>query len=128
MERSSHHFSRSGVAGRLAFAAASFTLFLTMGFHPAAAQSGGKVKRRVVSSVQPDYPYVLRNAHFEGQVKLEATVQPNGNVSKVDIKGGNPMLSQYAQLAVLRWKYAPGPAQTVEEVVFTFNSNSADTK
>ena len=87
-----------------------------------------KVKRKVVTSVQPDYPYILRNAHFEGQVKLEATVQPNGNVTKVDIKGGNPMLSQYAQQAVLHWKYAPGPAQTVEEVVFTFNSNSADTK
>ncbi len=128
MERSSLHFFQSGIAGKLAFAAASFTLLLTMGFHPAAAQTSGKVKRKVVTSVQPDYPYVLRNAHFEGQVKLEATVQPNGNVSKVDIKGGNPMLSQYAQQAVLRWKYAPGPAQTVEEVVFTFNSNSADTK
>ena len=128
MERSSLHFFQSGIAGKLAFAAASFTLLLTMGFHPAAGQTSGKVKRKVVTSVQPDYPYVLRNAHFEGQVKLEATVQPNGNVSKVDIKGGNPMLSQYAQQAVLRWKYAPGPAQTVEEVVFTFNSNSADTK
>jgi hypothetical protein len=31
------------------------------------------------------------------------------------------MLSQYAQLAVLKWKYAPDPAQPVEEVVFVFN-------
>jgi TonB family protein len=87
------------------------------------AQSPAKGKRKVVVSVAPDYPYVLRNGHFEGQVKLEATVQPNGNVTKVDIKGGNPMLSQYAQMAVMRWKYAPGPNQTVEEVVFTFNPN-----
>ncbi len=33
------------------------------------------------------------------------------------------MLAQYASQAVMNWKYAPGPAQTVEEVVFTFNAN-----
>ena len=71
---------------------------------------------------QPDYPYVLTNGHFEGEVRLEATVQPNGNVSKVESKGGNPMLAKYAMEAVQKWKYAPGPAQTVEEVSFKFNS------
>jgi outer membrane biosynthesis protein TonB len=85
------------------------------------AQNQPKTKRKVLVMVQPDYPYILRNGHFEGQVKLEATVQPNGSVSKVDPKGGNPMLAQYAQLAVMKWKYAPGPAQTVEEVVFSFS-------
>lgn len=71
--------------------------------------------------IEPDYPYILRNGHFEGQVRLEATVLPNGNVSKVEPRGGNPMLSQYAAQAVMHWKYAPGPAQTLEEVVFSFN-------
>jgi len=73
---------------------------------------------------EPEYPYVLRNGHFEGQVRLEATVLPNGTVSKVECKGGNPMLAQYASQAVMRWKYAPGPAQTVEEAVFNFNPNN----
>ena len=72
--------------------------------------------------IQPDYPDVLKNGHFEGQVRLEATVLPNGSVTKVDIKGGNPMLSQYASQAVMKWKYVASPAQTVEEVVFNFNS------
>jgi TonB family protein len=89
------------------------------------AQNAPKTKRKVVTSVAPEYPYVLRNGHFEGQVRLEATVLPNGSVTKVEIKGGNPMLSQYASEAVMRWKYVPGPAQTVEEVVFTFNANSS---
>ena len=88
------------------------------------SQSAPKTRRKVVVSVAPDYPYVLRNGHFEGQVRLEATVLPNGNVTKVEIKGGNPMLSQYASEAVMRWKYAPGPAQSIEEVVFNFNSNT----
>jgi TonB family protein len=87
-------------------------------------QNTGKTKRKVVVSVAPDYPYVLRNGHFEGQVRLEATVLPNGAVSKVDIMGGNPMLSRYAAEAVMRWKYVPAATQTVEQVVFTFNSNS----
>jgi TonB family protein len=90
---------------------------------PAAAQTAPKPKRKVLVNPAPEYPFILRNGHFEGQVRLEATVQPNGNVSKVDIKGGNPMLSEYASQAVMRWKYVPGPAQTVEEVVFTFNAN-----
>ena len=87
------------------------------------AQNTAKTHRKVVVTSEPDYPYVLRNGHFEGQVRLEATVLPNGNVSKVECKGGNPMLAQYASQAVMRWKYAPGPAQTVEEAVFVFNPN-----
>jgi TonB family protein len=82
-----------------------------------------KVARKVVQRFDPEYPTVVRNGHFEGQVILEAIVLPNGNVSKVDIKGGNPMLSQYAAAAVLRWKYASGPDKTVEEVTFHFNAN-----
>src|SRR5271156_1673589 len=88
------------------------------------AQSSAKVKRKILVMTEPDYPYILRNGHFEGQVRLEATVLPNGNVSKVECKGGNPMLAQYAVMAVMHWKYAPGPAQTVEEAVFVFKPDS----
>lgn len=88
------------------------------------AQNAAKPHRKVVMMYDPEYPSVLKNAHFEGQVRLEATVLPNGSVSKVECKGGNPMLAQYASQAVMRWKYAPAPAQTVEEVVFNFNPNN----
>src|SRR5579872_6903528 len=120
MERSSNrHYRVSGsFIGRITLVAITLAFAIFVSFPAHLTAQAAKVKRKVVMSVQPDYPYILRNAHFEGQVKLEATVQPNGSVTKVDIKGGNPMLSQYAQQAVLRWKYAPGPAQTVEEVVF----------
>jgi len=87
-----------------------------------AAQSAAKPHRKVLVMVQPEYPTILKNGRFEGQVRLEATVQANGTVSNVEAKGGNPMLSQYASQAVMKWKYAPAPAQTVEEVVFNFNS------
>jgi outer membrane biosynthesis protein TonB len=87
------------------------------------AQTAAKAGRKVVLKVDPDYPTFLRNGHFQGLVIIEATVQANGNVSKADIKGGNPMLSQYAAAAVLHWKYAPGPEKTTEEVIFHFNAN-----
>src|SRR5215469_13332403 len=80
-----------------------------------------KSKRKVLVSVQPQYPSVLREGRFEGQVRIAATVLASGSVSKVETLGGNPMLSQFAEAAVKNWKYAPGPAQTIEEVVFNFS-------
>lgn len=83
-----------------------------------------KPHRKVLVMVEPEYPSILKNAHFEGQVRLEATVLANGNVSHVEVKGGNPILSQYASQAVMRWKYTPGSAQTSEEVIFNFNASN----
>jgi outer membrane biosynthesis protein TonB len=111
----------SGVKSGLSLAVLALLLLIPGAVPHAAAQNAPKVKRKVLVMVEPEYPYILRNGHFEGQVRLEATVLPNGSVSKVAPKGGNPMLSQYAQQAVMHWKYAPGPAQTVEEAVFVFN-------
>lgn len=91
---------------------------------PRLIAQAAKPHRKVLLSLQPEYPYVLRNGHFEGQVRLEATVLPNGTVSKVETRGGNPMLAQYGVAAVMRWKYAPGPATTVEEVSFNFNPSA----
>ena len=88
------------------------------------AEPASKTKRKVLVSVQPQYPAVLREGRFEGQVRIVATVLANGNVSKVETLGGNPMLSQFAEAAVKNWKYAPGPAQTVEEVIFNFSPGS----
>ena len=88
------------------------------------AATGSRTPRKVMVRVQPQYPAVLREGRFEGQVRLEATVLPNGNVTKVENHGGNPMLSQFAEEAVMRWKYAPASTQTVEEVVFNFTPNS----
>jgi TonB family protein len=108
---------------------ASALLFLSLGLMSALAPrlvaqaASARAHRKVLVSYQPVYPFVLQNGHFEGQVRLAATVLPNGSVSKVETKGGNPMLAQYAVEAVNKWKYAPGPATTLEEVSFYFNSN-----
>ena len=92
--------------------------------HPdsALAQSRAKAAREIVTRVNPDYPDFFRNGHFEGRIVAEATVQPNGSVSSVEIKAGNPMFATFASKALMKWKYAPGPDKTVEEVIFNFNS------
>jgi len=113
----------SSVGGRLAL-----VILLSLSLMPGLssnlwAEGAAKSHRKILVMIQPEYPDILKNGHFEGQVRLEATVLPSGAVTKVEPKGGNPMLSQYAGQAVMKWKYAPGPAQTVEEVVFNFNSN-----
>jgi TonB family protein len=87
------------------------------------AQAPANNGRKVLVRVEPEYPDFFRNGHFQARVVAEATVLPNGNVSSVEIKGGNPMFAEFASKALRRWKYAPAPAQTVEQVVFNFNSN-----
>jgi TonB family protein len=111
-----------GVKGSLILAFALFCLIpnFTLSLH---AQNAPKVHRKVLVMAEPEYPAILKQGHFQGQVRLAATVEANGNVTKVEIKGGNPMLSEYASKAVMKWKYAPGPAETVEDVVFNFNGN-----
>ncbi len=114
----------SWLQNRFCLVSLALLLCLTGGFAPRVlAQDSAKTKRKVLVMTEPDYPYVLRNGHFEGQVRLAATVLPNGTVTKVECKGGNPMLAQYASQAVMHWKYAPAPSQTVEEAVFVFNAN-----
>jgi outer membrane biosynthesis protein TonB len=124
MDRQSGNVRKlSGVRKRLLLAALAVLCGFAASTPHLSAQDAAKTKRKVLVMTEPDYPYVLRNGHFEGQVRLALTVLPNGTVSKAETKGGNPMLAQYASIAVMHWKYAPAPTQTVEEAVFVFNPN-----
>ena len=100
---------------------AVLALAVSLGLVPTPyAQKSDKPVRKVISSVKPAYPQTLRNLHIEGLVRLKATVLPNGNVSTIEVIGGNPILVENAVKAVKAWKYAPGPTQTEEEVVLNF--------
>jgi hypothetical protein len=87
---------------------------------PVLSQTDIRPHRKVIVQVEPEYPDFLREGHFEGLVRLELTVRPNGIVSNVRVKGGNPILAQYASRAVFRWKFAASPAESTEEVIFHF--------
>lgn len=113
----------SARTGKLFAIAALMLLALSVRSQQLLAQAPAKTARKVVVRVEPDYPDFFRNGHFEARVIADATVLPNGNVSSVEIKGGNPMFAEFATKALMKWKYAPGPAQTVEQVIFNFRTN-----
>lgn len=79
--------------------------------------------RKLTFSVKPDYPATLKGAGIGGVVRLEVRVQANGTVTQVSIIGGNPILAESAQQAVMKWKYVPLSAPTIEQVTVTFNAH-----
>src|SRR5262245_33112939 len=66
------------------------------------AQKPDKPGRKVVFSTKPEYPAALRQAQIGGLVRLSATVEANGTVTKVQIRGGNPVLAESAVAAVMK--------------------------
>jgi TonB family protein len=77
-------------------------------------------KRKISHRVVPDYPAVARQMDITGKVKLEAVVEPDGQVKSTRAVGGSPLLIQAAATALKKWKFAPGPKETTEIVEFDF--------
>ena len=88
---------------------------------PIAAHAGGD--RAVKTRVAPAYPELAKRMKITGAVKLEATVDADGKVTAVKTVEGNRMLSQAAEDAVHKWKFAPGDG--VETVPVTVNFAAA---
>lgn len=65
--------------------------------------SGGEQIKRV----DPRYPAAARNLRIAGTVVLRAHVSKIGNVTKVDVVSGSPMLASAAADAVRQWRYRP---------------------
>jgi TonB family protein len=106
---------------RLASATLTLALCLMAAFVPASlAQKASKQERKVIVTVKPEYPDILRHAQVGGVVRLKATVLPNGTVSNVEVLGGNPILAENAATAVKKWKYVPAATQTTETVSLSF--------
>jgi TonB family protein len=111
----------TSMAGKLTLAFSTLALCLTTVLVPSSlAQKTPKSDRRVAVTVKPEYPELLKHAQVGGLVRLKATVLPNGTVTTVEVLGGNPILAEKAVAAVMKWKFVPAPAQTVEEVSLSF--------
>jgi TonB family protein len=81
---------------------------------------GGKLQRKLITRVEPDYPDLLRQMHIGGIVRLEVTISPQGSVETLKLVGGNPILGEAAMKAVSRWIYAAGPSTTTIQVTIPF--------
>ena len=77
--------------------------------------------RRILKTIKPEYPVVLKNKGIGGVVRLNVRVLANGNVASVSISGGNPILADSAAKSIMTWKFEPAMSVSNEVVTFDFN-------
>jgi protein TonB len=69
---------------------------------------GGNVQEsKILRRIEPVYPELAKRARVEAMVLLNVEVDEEGNVSKVTVIRGHPLLDQAAKDAVMQWKYSP---------------------
>ena len=88
--------------------------------HISAQESSGG-SRKVLVQTPAAYPTLARSMNIRGIVKLQAQVEPNGTVKKIDVVGGHPLLTQSAVTAVGHWKFEPAPKETRESIEIKFD-------
>ena len=79
----------------------------------------------VLYSPVPAYPPAAVSAHVQGEVRVQANVDRQGNVSSVRVISGPPLLREAALDAAQRWRFRPTsesgePTTTSAITVFAF--------
>ena len=69
--------------------------------------SAGMTAANVIFSPAPAYPAAASAARVEGQVTVQAVVNPEGKVVSVRAVSGPSVLRDAATEAVQRWRYSP---------------------
>jgi TonB family protein len=67
----------------------------------------GAMAANVLYSPAPAYPSAATSLHVQGEVRLEAEVDSDGNVTSTRVISGPPLLQEAAVDAVQRWHYRP---------------------
>jgi TonB family protein len=81
------------------------------------------IPRKLVRKVDPIYPQDLKRRSIGGTVKLDLKIAANGNVERISIVGGNPILADSAAQAVKQWRYAPASTASGILLNVEFNPN-----
>jgi TonB family protein len=71
------------------------------------ATSLGIMASHVTYGPAPAYPKAAAEAHVQGEVKVEAEVSRDGDVTSARVISGPPLLRDAATAAVQQWKYRP---------------------
>jgi TonB family protein len=106
--------------GAIGYVSSTVTLdgVKTLAVYPA----GNDETRRLMYRVEPLYPSLLQSKHIGGTVRLKVTINSNGTVQDVELRGGNPILGEAAMVAVKQWVYAAGRSRTMAEVSIPFDA------
>lgn len=67
----------------------------------------GEAQNLILRRVAPIYPLLARQAQIQGTVILNIIVTKEGDVRKLQLVSGHPMLAPAAIEAVKQWKYRP---------------------
>src|SRR5215470_12543036 len=86
----------------------------------AAAQAPDN-SRKILKKVTPQYPSILKTKGIGGVVRLKVFIKPDGSVRDTEVVGGNPILAESAQKAVLQWRFTPASSETNVEVSVVFD-------
>lgn len=79
---------------------------------------------KIISRVAPDYPSDAKEMHISGNVKVEITINEEGNVVCAKAVTGDPILQPSAINAALQWKFIPNTLNgkpTIFTGTLTFN-------
>ena len=69
---------------------------------------GGHVRPpKAILMVPPEYPVLARETHIQGQVRIDAVLDEQGNVVEMKVVSGPPLLYRAALDALKKWKYEP---------------------
>jgi protein TonB len=75
---------------------------------PARIKQGGEVTAAsIITQTHPVYPSLARQARIQGTVVLHAIIDKDGQVAKLEVVSGHPLLVQSALDAVKQWRYRP---------------------
>ena len=91
-----------------------------------APRSGGQIQAAVlVYRKDAEYPKIAKQTGAKGTVTLNATIGADGNIKKVKVVSGHPMLANAAVEAVKQWRYRPTllngqPVETDTQVLVNF--------
>jgi periplasmic protein TonB len=80
----------------------------TTGKPGAPVRVGGRVRPpKVILQTPPEYPPLARQARIQGQVKIDAILDEQGNVIDMKVVSGPPLLYQAALDVLKKWRYEP---------------------
>jgi len=99
-------------------------LFLGALLSCTAAAQAPDSSRRILKKVTPQYPSILKTKGIGGVVRLKVMIKPDGSVRDTEVIGGNPILAESAEKAVLQWKFAPASSETNMEISVVFDPHS----
>jgi protein TonB len=90
--------------------------------------SQGVSQGLLIRRVPPKYPAAARATHTQGEVRIEATINKEGNVVNPKVLRGDAVLAHAALEAVRQWRYKPyyldgAPVEIQTEITINFKAD-----